>query len=90
MGKLKTPDWILQGKEKTSSKLGQSKEKKKGKTFKLRVCPKCGRTSVSVVLLGEEGRKADEWECKKCGWSGKNIKIQELSEGEFLKMGEEK
>ena len=55
MGKLKTPDWILQGKEKP-------KEKKKGKTFKVRECPKCGSTNVSVVLSGEEGRKADSWE----------------------------
>ena len=80
MGKLKTPDWILQGKEKP-------KEKKKGKTFKVRECPKCGSTNVSVVLSGEEGRKADSWECKKCGWAGKNIKIKEVAEDEFLKMG---
>ncbi len=83
MGKLKTPDWILQGKEKP-------KEKKKGKTYKIRKCPKCGSTNVNVVLTGEEGRGSQGWECKKCKWTGKNIETEEVSEDEFLKMGEEK
>ena len=83
MGKIQTPDWVLKGKEKP-------KEKKKGKTFKIKVCPKCGSTNVGVVLSGEEGRKTDNWECKKCNWTGKNIKIKEVSEDEFLKMEEGK
>ena len=83
MGKLKTPDWILQGKEKPQ-------EKKKGKTFKVRKCPKCGSDKVSVVLTGEEGHSSGEWECKKCKWIGRNVKIEEVSEDEFLELGEEK
>ena len=38
----------------------------------------------------EEGKKADNWECRKCKWKGKNIKQEELSEDEFLKRMEEK
>ena len=84
MGKLKTPDWILQGKKKPKEK------NKLGKFFKVKTCPKCGSTDVSVVLSGEEGRGSQGWECKKCKWAGKNIQIKEVSEEEFLKMGEGK
>lgn len=79
MGKLATPDWILKGKEKP-------KEKKPAiKTFKIRKCPKCGSNKVNVMLTGEEGKAAREWECKKCGWHGKNIEEKELTEEEFMK-----
>ena len=33
-----------------------------------------------VVLTGEEGKGAKEWECKKCKWTGKNIDEKELTE----------
>jgi len=94
MGKLTTPDWILKGKEKprlsqvrpASSKNSQSKEKKPaGKTFRIRRCPKCNSNKVNVVLTGEEGKSAKEWECKKCKWHGKNIEEEELNEEEFMK-----
>ena len=67
MGKLTTPDWILKGKKKPAEK------KKQGKTYKVKKCPKCGSTEVFIVLVGEEGKKADSWECKACMWKGKNI-----------------
>ncbi|MEA3329998.1 MAG: hypothetical protein U9Q06_04615, partial [Nanoarchaeota archaeon] len=59
--KLATPDWILKGE-------APPKEKKKGKTFKVRKCPKCGSDEVGVVM-GEVGI----WECRKCKWKGKNV-----------------
>ena len=74
--KLKTPDWILEGKEKP-------KQKKKEKTFKVRKCPECGSTEVAVVL-GSEGERAGEWECKACKWKGRNISEKELNEEQFL------
>lgn len=107
-GKLKTPDWIIEGykfkdewekaKQKakplaTSSK-GQSKEikskKKSEKTFKVKKCPKCGSTEVSVVLGEEEGKGSRGWECKACKWKGKDIKEEEMSENEFTKYLDEK
>jgi formate dehydrogenase maturation protein FdhE len=91
MGKLQTPEWIKEGygskeayeKAKGSSKSGKSKEQ--GKTFKIRKCPKCGSNKVNVVLTGEEGKGAREWECKKCKWKGKNVEEKELSEEQFMK-----
>ena len=78
----------------TSSNLSQSKEiiekKKTGKTFKLRKCPKCGSDGVGVVITGEEGKKAKDWECRKCKWTGKDIEEQELNEDEFMKYLDEK
>ena len=98
MGKLTTPEWITEGYdskadwEKAHGKKTSSKKPGtgNGKTFKVRKCPKCGSTNVSVVLTGEEGKKADNWACKKCKWTGRNIEIAEVGEDEFLKMGEEK
>ncbi len=70
---------------------GISKKKIKGKAFKIKKCPKCRSTDIEVVLVGEEGKKADDWECKKCKWKGRDVKIEEVGEDEFLKtMGEEK
>lgn len=77
MGKLATPDWILKG-EKAPQK------KKKGKTYKVKKCPECGSTEVSIVLIGKEGKKAEKWECKACKWKGRNIEEKELTEQEFL------
>lgn len=77
MGKLKTPDWILKG-EKAPEK------KKQEKKFKVKKCPECGSTEVAIVLVGEEGKSADNWECKACKWKGRNIEEKELTEDEFL------
>ncbi|MEK6918189.1 MAG: hypothetical protein AABW51_04540 [Nanoarchaeota archaeon] len=98
--KLQTPDWILKGGK------APSKKKTSSKTFKIKVCPKCGSERVSVVLNGEEGSDEDEllatsskrgqskgtgeWECKKCGWIGRDVKEKELSEDEFLELMEKK
>jgi Zn ribbon nucleic-acid-binding protein len=70
--KIKTPDWILNGEEKKV-------EKKKGKTFRIRRCPKCNSDDVRVVV-GEIG----VWECTSCGYRGREIKQEELSEEEFM------
>ena len=77
MGKLKTPDWILKGKE-------APKKKKQGKTYRVKKCPECGSTEVSIVLVGEEGKEADNWECRACMWKGRNVGEKELTEQEFL------
>lgn len=76
--KLKTPDWILKGGKVPKKKLT-------GKTFKVRVCPKCRSDEVGVVLGKEEGKGSGEWECHKCKWKGPDIEEQELNEEEFLK-----
>ena len=96
--KLSTPDWIKEGfdsPEAYAKSKGKSTKSKKseGKTFKLRICPKCKSDDVAVVLTGEEGKGIREWECKKCKWVGKNIDEKELTEDEFMgyldKKGEE-
>ena len=84
MGKLKTPDWILKGKEKPKTKT------KAGKTFRIRKCPKCKSDDVSIVLTGEEGKGRGEWECHKCKWKGKDIEEEELDEEEFMKYLDER
>lgn len=76
--KIQTPDWILNGNDEVKP------TKKKGKIFKIRICPECGSDNVSVVLVGEEGKNKGEWECKKCNWIGKNILEKEMSEEEFM------
>ena len=101
--KLTTPAWILEGydseeeynKEKgiSNSSLKKElkkakKEKNKEKNFVIKICPKCGSEEVGVVL--KEQGKADEWECRKCGWKGKDIQEKELSEDEFINYMENK
>jgi hypothetical protein len=92
--KLATPDWIKEGYDSPESyaKVKGKPEKKKeaGKTFKVRKCPKCGSDNVNVVLTGEEGKGAKEWECRKCKWAGKDIKESELTEEEFMKYLDER
>lgn len=83
MGRIKTPDWVLKGKEKP-------KVKKAGKTYKIRKCPKCGSTDIGVVLGYEEGKGKGEWECKKCKWNGKNVNEEEVLEEKFLELMEKK
>ncbi len=77
MGKIKTPDWVLKGGKKPESK----KEKA---AFRIRQCPKCGSDKVGVILGEEEGKGRGEWECKKCGWKGKDINMKDVSEEEFM------
>ncbi len=93
--KLKTPEWITGGYDsKADWEKAQGKkissEKKSEKIFKIRECPKCGSEDVGVVLIGEEGKRADNWQCHKCKWTGKNVKELELNEDEFLKRMEAK
>ena len=78
--KLTTPDWILKGEKKP-------KEKKLGKTFKIRKCPECGSFDVVVVT---EKEVVGLWRCGKCGWEGKNVGWEELSEEEFMKYLDER
>lgn len=92
--KLKTPEWILEGygsEEEYNKKKGLAKsgKSKKGKTFKIRECPKCKSDDVGVLLTGEEGRSG-EWQCRKCKWEGTNIKEKELTEDELIKYMEKK
>ena len=91
--KLATPAWILEGFDSEADynkAKGVKKEKKADKTFNVKKCPECGSYDVNVVLTGEEGRGAKEWECKKCKWQGREIDEEELSEDEFMKYLDEK
>lgn len=93
MGKLSTPEWVLEGfasKEAWEKKKGIKSKKSTGKKYKVKICPKCGSSEVSVILGQEEGRGKSEWECKSCKWKGKNIDEKDVGEEEFMKMGEEK
>jgi len=71
--KIQTPEWILKGDDEKMEK------KKKGKTFKVRYCPKCGSDNVGVAI-GEVG----VWECYDCKNKGKDFVEKELSEEEFM------
>jgi hypothetical protein len=95
--KLQTPEWILEGYDSEAEYLkskGVDKKKKAGKTFKIRECPKCNSDDVGVVLSGSDSEESsgtgNEWECRKCGWTGENIKEKELTEDEFMKYLDEK
>ena len=85
--KLKTPAWILEGYDSEADydkSKGIDNKKKSGKTFKIRKCPKCRSDNVGLVLSNsdaeEDNNTGKEWECKKCGWKGRNIKEEELNE----------
>lgn len=97
---IQTPKWITEGYdspeeyEKAQGSSSEDKEKKsnkkgnqKSKTFRVRECPKCKGDDVAVVI-GQDTK--DEWECKSCGWKGKNILSKELSEEEFMKYLDDK
>ena len=95
MGKLATPDWIREGydsKVDYEKAKGIKTKKPKGKTYKIKICPKCKGDNVGVVLSesdNEEGGGKD-WECRKCKWKGRDIQEKEIGEDEFLeKFGEE-
>lgn len=96
-GKLATPSWILEGYDSPSAyekAKGIKSEKKQGKTFKIRVCPKCDSDDVKIVLSNsdseDETNTGKNWECKKCKWQGTDVKQKELTEDEFLKYLDEK
>ncbi len=90
MGKLATPDWIREGfdsKADYEKAKGIKTKKSKGKTYKIKVCPKCKSDNVGVVLTesdSEDAKGTGEWECKKCKWKGRDIQDKEVSEDEFL------
>lgn len=91
--KLSTPAWILEGydsKEAYEKVKGISKEKKPARTFKIKECPKCGSDDVGVVLTGEEGKVAKNWECRKCKWVGGDVAERDLEEDEFMEYLDEK
>jgi len=93
--KLKTPEWITEGYDSEEDYLKakglDKKQKKHGKTFKIRECPECGSDDVGVVITGEDckGGKCN-WECHKCSWKGISIDEKELSEDEFMKYLDQK
>jgi hypothetical protein len=97
-GKLSTPEWILEGfdsPEEYAKSKGKSVDKKeKGKIFRIKVCPKCGGDNVGITLSNldseEESNTGKQWECRKCKWTGGNIKEKKLSEDEFMKYLDEK
>jgi len=88
--KLSTPEWILEGydsPEEYAKAKGKKENKKSGKTFKIRKCPECGSFDVAVVT---EKEIIGLWKCGKCGWEGKNVGWDELTEEEFLKYMDKK
>jgi hypothetical protein len=93
--KLATPEWILEGydsEEEYEKTHGVNKKKKSGKTFKIKECPKCGSDNVGIVLSNSDAEEGGgkEWECRKCKWTGRNIKEVELDEDEFMRYLDEK
>jgi len=93
--KLATPAWILEGYDSPGAYAkakGETGEKKAGKIFKVRRCPKCDSDEVGVVLSGSDAEEGGgkEWECRKCGWKGSDIKKEELTEDEFMKYLDER
>ena len=73
---------------------GISKEKKSGKTFKIKTCPECNSDDIGVVLSGidseEESNTGSEWKCRKCKWVGEDVVEKELNEEDFMKYLDEK
>ncbi len=93
--KLSTPAWILEGYDSEADynkAKGISNEKKKGKTFRIRECPKCGSYDVGLVLSNSDSEEGGgkEWECHKCKWKGKSVNEKELTEEKFMKYLDEK
>jgi len=93
--KLATPEWILEGFDSEADynkSKGIDSKKKKGKTFKIRECPKCKSDDIGLVLSNsdsEEGGGKD-WKCNKCSWSGSDVVVKELEEDELMKYLDEK
>ena len=95
MAAMKTPDWILEGfdsKADYDKAKGITSKKKKGKTFKVKECPKCNSDEVGLVLSNSDSEEGGgkEWKCRKCGWTGFGIEEKELTEDELMKYLDEK
>ena len=94
--KLATPEWITEGYDSKAdwekAQGIESKKKKTERTFKIKVCPKCGSDDVGIILINSEEEEGggDNWECRKCGWKGENIKIKELNEEELMEFMDNK
>jgi predicted RNA-binding Zn-ribbon protein involved in translation (DUF1610 family) len=94
--KLSTPAWILEGydspQEYAKAKGVSGKNKKEGKVFKIKECPKCGSDDIGLVLSNSDSEEGGgkEWECRKCKWVGSITKERELTEDEFMKYLDEK
>lgn len=96
--RLSTPDWILEGYDSPAAYAKahgkKEPEKEKGKTVKIKTCPKCGSNDVGITLSNmdfeEESNTGKQWECRKCKWTGSEIKEKTLSEDEFMKYLDEK
>jgi hypothetical protein len=96
--KLATPEWILEGydspAEYAKAKGKPVEKKEKEKSFKIKVCPKCGSDDVGVALSNldseEESNTGKQWECRKCRWKGEDVKDKTLSEDAFMKYLDEK
>jgi hypothetical protein len=87
--KMQTPDWILEdfdSKADWEKAHGIKKEKKKGKTFKIRECPKCKSDDIGLVLSNSDAESGggDQWECNKCKWKGADVEEKELTEDELM------
>ncbi len=90
--KIKTPKWILEGydsEEEYNKDKGIENKKEKGKTFKIRECPKCNSDNVKLVV-GDSSKGPRKWECNECGWKGVEIIKKELTEDELMKYMDEK
>ena len=93
--KLSTPEWIIEGFDSEADynkAKGITKEKKAGKVFKIRECPKCESDNVKLVLTNSDSEEGGgkEWKCGKCDWTGKDVVEKELTENEFMKYLDDK
>ncbi len=95
--KLATPAWILEGydspEDYAKAKGKPSTAKKQEKTFKIKICPKCGSNNVAIKLSNmdfeEESNTGKQWECKSCKWTGTEIEEKELTEDGLMKFLDE-
>ncbi len=93
--KLSTPTWIIEGFDSEADynkAKGITKEKKEGKVFKIKECPKCESDQIGLVLSNSDSEEGGgkEWECRKCKWIGKDVVEKELTEDEFMKYLDDK
>ena len=86
--RLSTPAWVLEGYDSEADynkAKGIKKEKKQGKVFKIRECPKCKSDDVGLVLSNmdseEESNTGKQWKCHKCKWTGS----EKVTTSNFLK-----
>jgi hypothetical protein len=93
--KLSTPTWILEGFDSEADynkSKGITEEKKEGKVFKIKECPKCGSDEIGLVLSNSDSEEGGgkEWQCRKCNWTGSEVVEKELTEDEFMKYLDDK